>query len=97
MRREKAKALLPIIQAWVEGKTIQYKNHVTNEWTDVVYDVHFAGVPDDYRVKPDPVQQMWDIYCTAAFDNPPMLPMAVETKKGFEAIVEAIRNKTIEV
>ena len=32
MTREEAKELLPIIQAWVEGKTLEYYNEDIGEW-----------------------------------------------------------------
>ena len=34
MTREKAKELLPIIQAWTEGKEIQLKS-CSGKWTDI--------------------------------------------------------------
>ena len=33
MTREQAKEILPIIQAFAEGKKIQYRNH-SDEWID---------------------------------------------------------------
>jgi hypothetical protein len=50
MNRERAKELLPIIQAYAEGKTIQYK--VGDEWYDLS-DPNFEGFDTKlYRVKP---------------------------------------------
>ena len=51
MNREKAKALLPIIQAFAEGKTIE---HCDNGawWCDE--DLSFSGDPSEYRIKPEP-------------------------------------------
>lgn len=48
--REKAKALLPIIQAYAEGKTIQYLDSEGN-WKDYVNPPVFCGEP--YRIKPE--------------------------------------------
>ena len=55
MTREEAKELLPIIQAYAEGKTIQYRN-VVCEWEDVTIeeDLSFADNPSEYRIKPEP-------------------------------------------
>lgn len=53
MTREEAKELLPIIQAFAEGKVIQCKNCITNEWRDFDEPV-FSGLPDNYRIKPEP-------------------------------------------
>lgn len=53
MTKERAKELLPILQAYAEGKTIQHK--VGNEWCDLS-DPHFAGFDIKlYRVKPSAV------------------------------------------
>ena len=53
MTREEAKELLPIIQAFAEGKVIQCKNCITNEWRDFD-EPAFNGLPDNYRIKPEP-------------------------------------------
>ena len=50
MTREEAKAKLPIIQAFAEGKTIQFYNG--DEWADLV-EVTFGASPDKYRIKPE--------------------------------------------
>ena len=42
MTREEAKELLPIIQAWVEGKTIQYFNISEDKWCDIPSNVNVA-------------------------------------------------------
>lgn len=52
MNRNQAKQLLPIIQAYVEGKQIQ---HLYNEWKDVdELDIDLAVNPELYRIKPEP-------------------------------------------
>lgn len=54
MTREEAKELLPIIQAYAEGKTIQYKvNEVKGGWQDM-YNPSFNDAPSEYRIKPEP-------------------------------------------
>lgn len=52
MTREKAKAILPIIQAYAEGKTIQYRTS-NNEWVDT-YKPSFSDSSSNYRIKPEP-------------------------------------------
>ena len=59
MNREKAKVLLPIIQAFSEGKTIQWLKPDSDEWIDVVggdnvdlEDLAESNVAD--RIKPEP-------------------------------------------
>ena len=53
MTREEIKELLPIIQAFAEGKIIQYKNFL-DEWTDIEENegLSFICPPSDYRIKP---------------------------------------------
>ena len=53
MTREEAKELLPIIQAWAEGKTIQRMSSL-GEWSDATKDVCFFNHPSSYRIKPEP-------------------------------------------
>lgn len=51
MTREEAKELLPIIQAWAEGKNIQYLSD--GEWRDI-NQADVTCYPDKYRIKPEP-------------------------------------------
>ena len=51
MTREQAKEILPIIQAFADGKTIQYRD-TANHWFDM-RDPGFLSNVDKYRVKPD--------------------------------------------
>lgn len=50
MTRKEAKELLPIIQAWAEGKNIQFLND--GEWHDI-NQADFTCYPDKYRIKPE--------------------------------------------
>ena len=51
MNRNQAKTLLPIIQAYVEGKQIQ---HLYDEWKDIdELDIDLAVNPELYRIKPE--------------------------------------------
>ena len=54
MTREEAKELLPILQAFAEGKTIQIKQE--GDWFDVGKntEVYFSESPSDYRIKSEP-------------------------------------------
>lgn len=61
MDREQAKALLPIMQAYSEGKTIQFLKPDSDEWRDVLRnennEINFedlARYEVCYRVKPEP-------------------------------------------
>ena len=52
MTREEIKELLPIIQAFAEGKQIEVKRK--NEWFGIGDDIYFSESPSDYRIKPEP-------------------------------------------
>lgn len=57
MTRDEAKQLLPIIQAYAEGKKIEYRIFEGGQpvWHD--YDEHcFTSSPDRYRIKPEPIE-----------------------------------------
>ena len=55
MTREQAKEILPIIQAFVDGEKIQYRNYF-DEWMDIKEneEVNFISSPSNYRIKPKP-------------------------------------------
>lgn len=81
MTIERAKELLPLIQAFAEGKTIQGK----------VLDVHWHDIPDptwdndvEYRVKPEP-RQFWMVDGPAAQCH--VFP-TLEQAKEFAAKIE---------
>ena len=54
MTREEAKELLPIIQAFADGKATQFRCK-NGEWLDIITnEFDFIRSPDDYRIKPEP-------------------------------------------
>ena len=55
MTREKVKELLPVLEAYANGKTIQYCNQEYH-WEDVKPDeqLDFKGDVINYRIKPEP-------------------------------------------
>ena len=55
MTREKVKELLPVLEAYANGKTIQYCNQ-DYHWEDVKPDeqLDFGGDVINYRIKPEP-------------------------------------------
>lgn len=64
MTREEVKRILPIMQAYAEGKTIQYK--VKGGWQDMD-NPSFNDLPSEYRIKPEPkyrpfknVEECWE-------------------------------------
>lgn len=52
MNREQAKELLPIIQAFAEGKTIQVREDI--DWCYLGNETDFDLSPQRYRIKPEP-------------------------------------------
>lgn len=53
MNREKVKALLPVLQAFAEGKTIQFRSTPGGAWYDRS-NPDFTASEKLYRVKPEP-------------------------------------------
>lgn len=54
MTREEIKEMLPIMQAFAEGKVIQFRKGY--DWIDIKTgeDLSFLRSPSDYRIKPEP-------------------------------------------
>lgn len=56
MTRKEAKKILPIITAYAEGKTIQFRDSDCG-WRDTTDDIvsgYLIMKPNDYRIKPEP-------------------------------------------
>ena len=51
MTREEVKKMLPIMQAYAEGRTIQFLDG--GKWLDL-YESDFYESPERYRIKPEP-------------------------------------------
>ncbi len=62
MTQKQAKELLPIISAFAEGKTIQFKGNLDDTWIDCENnDLCFcspAYTVDNWRIKPEP-REFW--------------------------------------
>lgn len=57
MTREELKEAMPILTAFVDGKTIQCYDHNTGTWVDEREQLHTADLylwPSDFRIKPEP-------------------------------------------
>lgn len=56
MNKTDAAKLWPIIQAFGEGKTIQFKSPTYDRWEDIhtSMTVGFGYAPEHYRIKPEP-------------------------------------------
>ena len=56
MTREESKEMLPIIQAYAEGRTIQFLDG--GKWLDL-YESDFYKSPERYRIKPEPKYRLF--------------------------------------
>ena len=58
MNRQQAKELLPIIQAFIDGKEIQYRTNEIEEWDgfedwEIAHNPTFDTIHYEYRIKPE--------------------------------------------
>ena len=61
MNRERARELLPVMQAFADGAEIQFRSRVEkSKWSDSTYPNWDAGFK--YRIKPKP-QEFWMAHC----------------------------------
>lgn len=78
MTREELKEAMPILTAFVEGKTIQSYNHNTGKWKDEAEQLTTADLfdwPSDFRIKPEPTyrpfkdgEECWETVQKDGFD-----------------------------
>ena len=59
MNRERAKELLPIIEAYSKGGTVQIRASPEMEWTDLASPSFTSGTDCRYRIKPEPHDIKW--------------------------------------
>jgi len=78
MTREHAKALLPFIQAYAEGRMIQHRRSPNHEWCNALIP-NFASDPECYRIKPEPRE--WTLY--RADNNGPYITTTTDAVSGF--------------
>ena len=86
MTREGAKELLPIIQAWAEGKNIQFLSD--GEWDDIDQ-AGFTCSPDKYRIKPEPKYRPFKTQeeCWNEMHNHPDLGWVKRINGGYKQIM----------
>ncbi len=58
MTKEEAKQWIPLLQAFAEGKVIEYKGSSYDTWTDITEKFSFQDV-SCYRIKPEPKYRLW--------------------------------------
>lgn len=64
MDKHNAHLFLPLVQAFVDGKTIQKNIGLGADelWLNVVGSLSFANNPEDYRIKPEPLECWVNVY-----------------------------------
>lgn len=61
MEKAETKEAIAIMQAWVDGKTIQCREMTTNSaWTDVVGNPIWSWTNTQYRIKPNAVYRPYN-------------------------------------
>lgn len=60
MNQQKAKDFLPLIKAWSEGKTLQFRESEHYNWNNIhSMEEKVLSKPDNYRIKPTPTLRPW--------------------------------------
>lgn len=70
MTPEHAKKMLPIIEAYAKGEVIQYKS--SNGIWYIEKDLTFTDEPENYRIKPKPMEFWINIYPDGGKSEPHM-------------------------
>lgn len=91
MKREYAQQVLPLIQAWVEGKTIQVKS-TSGEWNDYVEgdSICWDALNYERRIKPEMKTGWINIY-------PGYSSSAFSTKKTADTLANLDRIACIQI
>jgi hypothetical protein len=71
MTPERAKEILPFVEAAARGKTLQYRTANGDQWMDHD-DILFTAPIDQYRIKPEPREWIVRFYAnrTATWEGP---------------------------
>lgn len=56
----KTHEMIEVMQAYEDGKAIQYSNKGEDAWRDVVYEPEWVWQVCDYRIKPEPKYVLYD-------------------------------------
>ena len=93
MKREEAKNLLPIIQAFAEGKVIQYKDY--DIWIDCGEALDVSTDPSLYRIKPEPKYHPFQSQeeCWNEMHNHPDFGWLYYKEKGYYVSIDAMGDR----
>jgi hypothetical protein len=97
MTRQRAKELLPVIQAYADGKTVQYKREIGGEWSDDAgcnADINLDVFPFIWRIKPGPKLRPWKreevpvgaILRSKGMRSRPMLLVGISNSDGIQFV-----------
>ena len=97
LTRERAKELLPIIQAFTEGKTIQWKDGL-GRWLDLSNEdaeVNFNDCPSHYRIKPEPKYRPFSTQeeCWDEMHKHPDFGWLYYKEKGYYVSIDAMGDR----
>ena len=97
LTRERAKELLPIIQAFTEGKTIQWKDGL-GRWLDFSNEdaeVNFNDCPSHYRIKPEPKYRPFSTQeeCWNEMHKHPDFGWLYYKEKGYYVSIDAMGDR----
>lgn len=59
MKISDAKLLAPIIQAWADGKAVEYRHNHSSNWIVCDNCMNWEAGPEFYRIKPEPSYRAW--------------------------------------
>ena len=97
MTRENAKALLPIIQAFAEGKTIQYYDSLIDiaDWEDCE-NPNFENLTYKFRIKPEPTYRPFKDAeeCWLEMQKHQPFGWVKDKKDGHHALITAVDDDT---
>ena len=97
MTREKAKELLPIIQAFAEGKTIQYYDSLMDiaDWEDCE-NPDFENLTYKFRIKPEPTYRPFKDAeeCWLEMQKHQPFGWVKDKKDGHHALITAVDDDT---
>lgn len=93
MTRDEAEKFLPIINAYVQGKQIQYKKE-SGGWGNLE-NLHFAYKAENYRIAPDPLEQAMEIYTDSISRHVGPINVSQLIKEGLAAVFKAIKDGII--
>ena len=94
MTREEAKGLLPIIQAFVEGKVIESFAYDTEEWVEI-NDPSFNLLPKYYRIKSEPKYRPFSTQeeCWNEMHKHPDFGWLYYKEKGYYVSIDAMGDR----